>query len=365
MASDLFKEYHAKLAKEGWLKALLCAWVVAFSVTIGVGIAFWYFGVGKWWLCLVVLAGVTSVAAPCFYFAKFRPSTKTIARRIDELGLEERLLTMTELENDHSYIATKQREDALSALKRVNSRLIKFAISVPLIIACSVVAVFGVGSATVSALAAEGVIPSGKDLIKKANEKAPQYYEIAYIVEGNGEILGNLQRDTDEETKEILKIYQTVEEGKDATPVVAIADSGWVFVGWSDGSDAQFRVDSAVTKSMEVKAVFEELEDPGDPDPDDSSEGDGSGSGSGEDQKPGDPDDSENKGDNPPGDKDVDGNGTGNPKGDDDTKINNGEDYYGDELDQSRQDAVDKANDGNASEGDKGIIGDYFDIIKD
>lgn len=61
---------------------------------------------------------------------------------------------MTELENDPSFIALKQREDALSSLGKVNTSLLKFAISVPLIASVAVVGLFGAGMTTVSALSA-------------------------------------------------------------------------------------------------------------------------------------------------------------------------------------------------------------------
>ena len=50
---------------------------------------------------------------------------------------------------------------------------------------------------------------------------------------------------------------QTVADGEDGTPVEAIADTGYHFVQWSDGSTANPRTDTAVTADVSVTADFE------------------------------------------------------------------------------------------------------------
>lgn len=131
MATEIFKEYYSRLAKEGFLKALLWGLLVGFSVLLFTALVCWIAAFNGLWimLSLFVVSAVTTTLL--LYYKKFRPTTKSIAQRIDKLGLEERLITMTELENDPSFIALKQREDALSSLGKVNTSLLKFAISVP------------------------------------------------------------------------------------------------------------------------------------------------------------------------------------------------------------------------------------------
>ena len=52
---------------------------------------------------------------------------------------------MAELENDDSFIAMKQREDAMNAMKSVSSEMLKIAVSVPLIAAVAISATLGTG----------------------------------------------------------------------------------------------------------------------------------------------------------------------------------------------------------------------------
>ncbi len=272
MTKDLFKKYHLRLAKEGFVKALLWGLTVGFGVLFLSSAALWFLPFKGWWLSIVLSAVVAAGATVVFYFLKFRPTVKSIAKRVDSLGLEERLLTMTQLENDQSYIAVRQREDAKSALNWVSSKAVKFAISLSLIVAVSVTGLLGAGMNVIYALYSpqEGGYldggPGGK-LIE---------FEVLYETEGAGYIEGD--------------IFQVVEQGKDAAPVMAVAMDGWVFTGWFDNlketdepdSEDPYRMELSVKKDLAFIAVFQELsegagggggEDGDQPPPDDEQEG--------------------------------------------------------------------------------------------
>ena len=116
--NSLFEKYRSRVVREGVLKAVFCGLIIGFAVFIVSAAALWFTGV-TWgiWLSLALFLVCTGISVPIFYYAKFKPTAKAIAKRIDKLGLEERILTMMELENDQSFIAMKQREDAVQALK--------------------------------------------------------------------------------------------------------------------------------------------------------------------------------------------------------------------------------------------------------
>ena len=59
---------------------------------------------GGLWLSLGIIFGVTVISAAIFYFARFRPSVIGCAKRIDALGLKERMITMLELKEDDSVM---------------------------------------------------------------------------------------------------------------------------------------------------------------------------------------------------------------------------------------------------------------------
>lgn len=257
MAGELFKKYYSRLAREGIIKSALVGMIVGFSTLFLTSIVLWLTNEDLFWLAFISGVAVGAVIAPVLYYKKFKPTTKEIARRVDELGLEERVLTMTELENDQSYIALRQREDTVAALQTVNAGLLSIVVSIPLIVATCVTGVFGVGMSVVTALSSAGVIESGREMIEEAMKPLPEYFDIEYEVSGEGGRILNFE--TEEEIP-----FQAVEKGKNAIPVIAVPDEGYIFVGWSDQFEDPYREDENVTQHMTLIAEFAELMDGGD-----------------------------------------------------------------------------------------------------
>lgn len=313
MTGELFKKYYSRLAKEGFLKALVCGLIIGFSLLLISAAVFWLADIERFWLCIVLWAVATAVATPIFYYTAFRPTIKAIAKRVDELGLEERILTMTELEKDDSYIAMRQREDAKAALKTIDAKRLKFAISIPLIVSLSVVAVFGSGMTTVAALSEYGVIKKGSDVIDDIIQPAPKTFTIEYRVQGEGTILIEGQTNeeigdspnggqddeqqnnqnsqdnqtsdnssngsadgqgsqtgqsdsqsgetSDQENDKKNKWSQSVKEGENSKGVLAVPAKNWVFVRWSDGLENPYRTENDVSKNMTLTAIFEAMDE--------------------------------------------------------------------------------------------------------
>lgn len=79
----------------------------------------------------LLLAGlITSVALGLFtgflYYLKFKPSIKLVAERLDDLGLEERTITMIELEKSQSFMAEMQRKNTHDVLNQLTVKLLFF-----------------------------------------------------------------------------------------------------------------------------------------------------------------------------------------------------------------------------------------------
>lgn len=347
MSSELFKKYYSRLAKEGFLKSLLCGLLIGFLALTLTAAFFWFMGWTAFWICLIVWGVVSAVASVIFYKFKFQPTTKAIARRVDELGLEERIITMTELEGDTSYIAMRQREDALKALNSVNAGLIKVVVSLPLIIGVALSAIAGVGMTTVSALSATGVIPSGQEIINPdEGEPEPKFYDIIYEVqEGEGMIEG--------------EIFQRVEEGFNATGVMAVADDEWAFISWSDGLEDPYREDMDIRSDMTIYAIFGPLEEGTDGD---GMPGEGEGEGEGEGDQPSDqPGEGEGDGDGEPTDKP----GTsGSGKYEEINQVIDGSTYYGDVYEGAYEETMEEISGGDYSEEEKDMVGGYLDGIE-
>lgn len=343
---DLLKNYKSRLAKEGWLKAALCGMSVGFSADILCATAFWVFGIKLFWICILVFAAVTAIATPLFYFCRFKNSRRQVASRVDMLGLEERILTMTQLENDDSYIARRQREDAINALKSVNSSFIKIAVSASMVVACCVTLVFGVGATTASALSSKSLIAM---IQENKTEPTSGIFHLIYGVKGDvgGRVDGELE--------------QIVNEGESGKIIQAVADDGYVFVGWTDGHEDATRTDTEVSRDTVVNAIFIEIESDEEEDIVEEEKREGNPGNKGNNGAPQSPES--------PKDGSADGNGSGDGAGAGADAASNqvidGSTYYGDEYGGSLSNAQDSINsDSNLSGDEKGVIGDYFHNIQ-
>ena len=309
-AKQLFDKYYSRLAIEGILKSLFCALIIGFAVDIIVAFTLWYFGAnGALWWSIGAFVVVTGGLVPLFYFKKFQPDAKAVAKRLDALGLEERLITMMEFQGDDSYIAVRQREDAQVNLHKVDTKRVRFNFSKAIIVPLCVVAVFGCGMTTVSGLSDAGFIDPGKDVIDNVLPPEPvEYVEVSYIVgEGEGEIPEN--------------DFQVIEKGGNCIEVTAVAEDGYAFVEWSDGIKDPVRYDTNVQESMVIEAFFAPIGD---------GEGDGEGEGEGEgDAGQGDEPGKSNK----PSEEEGEPNNGANGAYEENNVVENGEKYYRDLLD--------------------------------
>ena len=382
MIEKITKKYYAQLVKEAWINAILASLIVGLSVLLASALVFWAFGLKYAWIALIIAGVAIGGSAPLFYFKKYRPSKKQVAKRVDELGLEERLLTMAELEGDNSYMAMRQREDAKKAIASIQSQNLKIAASIPLIIVSCVLLPCSFAMSAVAIASASGKLSSGKDILDDITEPEPVFYTVEFVEEGGGILDGE-------------ELMQLVEEGGTIKPVFAIPDDECYLVEWTwtIGTETysltetdEFFVDGLkVYQDMTITAVFAEIGEPGEGGDGEGGEGEGSqgeqkeadsdegepqeGEGEGE-EKEGDGEEGEegeneeNKdGETPPQDGAGDGIG-GIPQ--DRDKVVDGETDYGGEI---YKDAVEEAEEEIESndeipDGDKDIIRDYLDNIK-
>lgn len=414
MSDPLFAKYHKRIAREGIVKSIFCAVAIGCAALVVCSLVCWLCGFhGGIFVALGALVLVSAALTPVFYYKVFRPTAKQIAARVDELGLEERLLTMTELEGDDSYIARIQRADAIHALGSVDHMLLKVVVSFSMIAVFAAACVFGLGMTTFSALYYAGVVPDLNEVVESI--KPVKIFTVTYGAEGEG---GAILWYSDERVEppeepdpegegetvgvatavgaegapqeggayftdwssglvppvELVEGTITVADGEYADAVYAKAEDGYVFAGWSDGKMEPYRrdlIDSETYKSekIELKAYFEVMDDVEDDESDDTGDGGGSGSGeSGNDQPPpegndGDtpPDSSEENGDP----NEQEGEGAEGKHDDTNSQINDGKTYYGDEFSDAYGDAMDRlGQDGNLPDDLKDAIKDYYDSIE-
>lgn len=393
-------EFKNKAKKQNIIKAGLCSVAISLLFNIPFLIAFWIMDYKyKFIICAGIFIVGISVLFPVLYFKKFKYTEIQLAKIIDDLGLEERVLTMIELKDNNSFIAKKQKEDTLNVLKTVEANDLKGKYKKQ-----SFLSIFSTALASL-VIALSLMFPNIRETIIARGE--PKYtievsaeglgFVIDYSKYENQSLINAVSKKQEQDeinkinNKEIveLKQFPTVFSNRisvnyrcfediDATMVLdganfadvfykiqsdethilmALPYKGYVFVGWSDGCASPFReIDNYSTNLIalfdEVSSAGEDLpdkqEEPGDKDGSDGGESDGIG---------------------------PEGNGTGKTnndnswgdgaKGSPANQVINGETYYGDIFNQSYQEAVERIkNDTNLTDAQKKAITDYFESIR-
>lgn len=258
---EVFKKYRAKLEREGIITSIVCSLAIGFVVVFALAFTFWMKEIKGLWICAVAGIAVTAAFTPLFYFKKFRPDTKEIARRLDNQGLDERMITMTELSAEDSYIAKLQREDAAVSLKKneEDGKKIRFRLAggkkcgKAIALTTGTTGVIGIAMSVILGLTIMGTLPSGNKLVH--GEEQPVRYMVSYM-EGDGYMI-------------VGEADQIVEEGGKTSEITAVAvEEGWAFVQWSDmqpddPNNIPTRHEENVTEDKVVFAIFMEVDSSG------------------------------------------------------------------------------------------------------
>lgn len=251
---QLLQTHYKKLAREGKLKAALIGIIIGFGVDFVACVASWYFVSALWLWLSIALGAVCGVFAGFFsYFRFFRPTQKSVARRLDSLGLEERAITMAELEGNDSFMAMRQREDAAAHIGRMDAKKVGFGISAVIIALAIAIGLLGVGATAVDALTVLEVIPSSGEIFPEPLTPA-DYVLASYAADEGGAL-----RDASGETATGFE-YDVV-KGEDAPVVIAVAQDGWIFDSWSDGVLSPVRTDKEMQEDVIVTAFFFEMDE--------------------------------------------------------------------------------------------------------
>ena len=352
----LFKKYYARLVAQAFLRALIYGLLIGFSANLLLMTFSLLFMLRLFWVGFVVLGVVTAVVT-ALLFIKFRPDEKDVARRMDKLGLLERVITMHELKGQDTDIARLQRADTMKTVENFNAGMLTFALSLPMIIVFAVVALSGVSISTVTTLTAAGVIenPNGDGgggiLPVPTDEEQVKFYTVTYEFQGKGMIQG--------------EVFQVIEEGENAEPVLAVPDDESGFFVWlEDGSEEPYRQEFKVVEDMTFTAVFRPGQ-PGDPSPDgDPTDGD---EGEESDDAADKPDDDGNEGDqNQPQPDPSDPSGGPGGQYEPHNQVIDGETFYGGAVfENANEEMIERIiASGEYTPEEEEMIKDYFKTIK-
>ena len=240
-AKKFFQKLYKRLVFEAILLSLMTGLAIGFGCGFISALVSWLTSFkGGLWLSLGIIFGVTVISAAIFYFARFRPSVIGCAKRIDALGLKERMITMLELKEDDSVMSRFQRTDATAHLSRVRGSQLKIKVKPILIVMLAVSITLSSTMMLFDTLGAHGVIPNPDDFVQEFP------VAVTYEAEDGGYISGEAD--------------QLIEYGSNAETVVAVANEGYEFSEWSDGYTFPERTDLNITEDKIFIAVFMPIE---------------------------------------------------------------------------------------------------------
>ena len=350
-----FRKHFLKIQIEAILNSILCGLIVGLFSGFAVALVTWLTALKGLWLSIGVTAGVSVIASFAFYFIRFRPTVMRSARRIDSVGLEERLITMVEYENDPSPIADIQRQDAKRALNALSTAAIYFRVAAGTVICLAVAFVLCAGMTTVTTLADHGLLPGGDEIIEGLlPEERIIYVSVTYETEDGGEIKG--------EADQLIPI------GTRTEIIEAIPDEGYEFVEWDDGYDKPVRYEKNVQEDKIFIAIFMPLgdEESQDGQPSDQDKPNGKPQKTQQDGKPQDQESDQDSEQQKPDDKESDKpTDIGGGKYEEVNQIINGEIYYKEVLDEYKEllrERLETEGD-NLSQEERAIIESYLGIV--
>lgn len=234
MDKNILKKFYIKLKIEAILKSIIIGLLLSslFNVILLLSV---YFINSLYLTAGIILCVISSIITILLlYVFKFSKVENILAKRVDEIGLKERVVTMIEFQNDDSYIAKLQREDTLNELNKISSSSLKFLISKKTISFSSIATLLTICISCITIFTAVNILNYSFSEIENK-------YTVNYEAQKGGYIDG--------------EIFQYIFSGNETTSVTAVCEYGYIFDSWSDGIKTQSRKD-VITENIEVTAIF-------------------------------------------------------------------------------------------------------------
>ena len=158
------KPFKRRLTTEALLRSALSAGVIAAGTAVILGgvhaLLPWL--ITELWLILI-FAGVFAASFGLLFLLKYRPSKRSLAKRLDQLGLSERVETMLEWEQSDAPGAKLQREDTINRLQQITKKDLHLRLSKARAVLCGIL----LGCAIVLLLVPEINLFSRHDIIRR------------------------------------------------------------------------------------------------------------------------------------------------------------------------------------------------------
>lgn len=133
--NEKLKKIKKKMIIESILNSLLNGFIFGILVTILLTLILYLIGFKNILVSIIIMLVLSLALSSYFYFSRFRPTLKKVARRIDQLGLQERVITSIEYEEDEGLLARLLKEDTNEKLDTFKMELVKLKINKKVMIA--------------------------------------------------------------------------------------------------------------------------------------------------------------------------------------------------------------------------------------
>ncbi|MCL2752473.1 MAG: hypothetical protein FWE62_06950, partial [Firmicutes bacterium] len=143
---EALKKYYHKLMVEGVVKSAVTGLffgLIAAGLLSALALMFQFNGLWTVWVAAFLGLAVGAIAGGLSFTYKFKPSFHDAATRVDQTGLEERTLTMLELEDSETFIAHKQREDGQEKISKLQPKAMRLKFPAYLFVGIALAAAFG------------------------------------------------------------------------------------------------------------------------------------------------------------------------------------------------------------------------------
>lgn len=139
---DVLKPFKRRLTAEAWIRSLVLGGMIAACVAVVLGCVHFFLPKTVTEMgILLAFGGVFLFGTGILFFTVYRPTPRDTARRLDQLGMSERVETMLEYQQSTTPVALLQRAETIDRLRGVKKKDIKFQISKTFSLLCGVLVV--------------------------------------------------------------------------------------------------------------------------------------------------------------------------------------------------------------------------------
>ena len=212
------KPFKRRLSAEAFLRATLSAGLIAAGVSIILGgihiLLPWL--IPELWIPLI-FAGVFAVSLGLLFLLAYRPTKQSLARRLDELGLSERVETMLELEQNDDPVAKLQREDTVNRLQQVSPKRLRLRVSKIQAILCAVLLICAVALffvPEINLFSRHDVINRLHQILDDSEVEEDLHHDLSQIIDDLEDKLENAENDGDY-AEDLKDAQESIEERLD------------------------------------------------------------------------------------------------------------------------------------------------------